>query len=99
MKEMIGDYDKTVLKMLDTIASGRRIDYTLIEQVSFEGRTDAEIDYYVCYAVDWFMVRHQYNRQKATNVLLNNLRYCVGSYDIEDRRLWRNYIDRKERKT
>ena len=98
MKELIGDYDETVLKMLDIIASGKRIDYTLIENISFENKTDAEIDYYVAYAVDWFMVRHRYNRQKATNVLLNNLRYCVGSYDIEDRKLWRNYIDNYERR-
>ena len=100
MKEMIGDYDEIIMKMLNEIASGKRIDYTLIENVSFKTHTDADdasIDYYVAYGVDWFMVRHRKTRQEATNILLNNLRYCVGSYDIEDRRLWRNYIDRKDK--
>ena len=94
MRPMKGDYDEIVEKMLMDISEGKRIDFVLVEHCDPNELNDSELEYYITYAIDWFMVRHGLNREKATNIIMMNLRYIVGYYDFEYASAWREAANR-----
>ncbi len=95
MKEIKGDYDEIVNKMLDEISSGKRIDYALVNHVPIT-EINVNVEYFLAYAIDWFMVRHNMTRKKATSTILNNIRYIVGHYGKETQEAWYKEIARYE---
>lgn len=87
-----GDYDETVNKILEDVASGKRIDISLLNHIDPREYTTAELEYYLHYCVDWFMVRHRLDRKEAAGKLITNLRYAAGYFGEEYRTAWHGHI-------
>ena len=84
--------DKIIQKMLDEITSGKRIDYTLINHIDPSTTTKEEMKYFLHHATNWFMTRHNYTKEQATNTLLANIKYIAVYFSKETSNNWHKYI-------